>query len=306
MSNIKKYIALAPLSGFSWKGELIECSLFNMKIIRYFDLPDLHKLENELSSSEQNMIRSVTHWLTFEYEVSENFNQSNIIILFLIGLWLAVPTKTHVRLIFKFSAESEDGKERGLIRCFEHFQWIKGQISKNVSTDQIKETFENIKLIRAIILKKKRLWNALVLTAAGCMTIRWQVAFINFSSAVETILTYNKGGGITKRLAKSYACLTEKGKRKRNREYRRFIKLYGIRSDIVHGRGHKLRKTKNKSVEERRIEYLDDFSNLLRKLWICVLSNKSVVKELEKRDSSREVFFQRTENGYSPPKVKII
>jgi len=306
MSHIKKYVALAPLSGFSWGGELIECSLFNMKILRYFDLPDLHNLESELSSSEHEIKRSVTHWLTFEYEVNENFNQSNIVILYLIGLWLSVPTKTHVRLIFKFSAESEAGKEWGLIRCFDRFQWIKGQISRNVSTKQIKEAFENLQLIKPIILKKNRLWNAIVLTAAGCMTTRWQVAFMNFSSAVETILTYNKGGGITKRLAKSYACLTEKNKRERNKEYRRFIKLYGIRSDIVHGRGHKLRKTKIKSVEERRIEYLIDFSNLLRKLWICVLSNKSVVKELEKKDSSREVFFQRIEKGYSPPKVKII
>ncbi len=306
MSHRKKYIAIAPLSGFSWEGELIECNFFNLKIIRYFDLPDLHGLESELSGSEHEIIRSVTHWLTFEYEVTENFNQSNIIIFFLIGLWLSVPTKAHVRLIFNFSAETEVGKERGLIRCFDHFQWIKGHVSKNISTEQIKEAFENIQMIKPIILKKKRLWNALVLTAAGCMTNRWQVAFVNFSSAVEAILTYSKGGGITKRLAKSYACLTERKKRERNKEYRRFIKLYGMRSDIVHGRIHKLRKTPKKSVEARRIEYLADFSNLLRKLWICVLSNKSVVTELEKKDSSREVFFQKVEKGYSPPKVKII
>ncbi len=306
MPHRKKYIAIAPLSGFSWEDELIECSLFNLRIIRYFDLPDLHGLESELSGSEQEIIRSVTHWLTFEYEVTENFNQSNIVILFLIGLWLSVPTKAHVRLIFKFSAETGDGKERGLIRCLDHFQWIKGQVSRKISTKQIEEAFENIQLIKPIILRKKRLWNAIVLTAAGCMTTRWQVAFMNFSSAVETILTYNKGGGITKRLAKSYACLTEKKKHERNKEYRRFIKLYGIRSDIVHGRAHKLRKTQKKSVEARRIEYLIDFSNLLRKLWICVLSNKSIVKELEKKDSSREVLFQKVEKGYSPPKVKII
>lgn len=306
MSSGKKYSAIAPLSGFSWKGELIEFNTFNLKIIRYFDLPDLQGLESELSGSERDIIRSVTHWLTFEYEVTENFNQSNIVIFFLIGLWLSVPTKTHVRLIFEFSAKTEAGKERSLIRCFDHFQWISGQVSKNISTEQIKEAFENIHLIKPIILKKKRLWNSLVLTAAGCMTTRWQVAFINFSSVVEAILTYKKGRGITKRLAKSYACLTERNKRERNKEYRRFIKLYGIRSDIVHGRIHKLRKTPKKSVKERRIEYLIDFSNLLRKLWICVLSNKLIVTELEKKDSSREVFFQKVEKDYSPPKVKII
>lgn len=82
MSSGKKYSAIAPLSGFSWKGKLIEFNIFNLKIIRYFDLPDLQGLESELSASEHDIIRSVTHWLTFEYEVTENFNQSNIVIFF--------------------------------------------------------------------------------------------------------------------------------------------------------------------------------------------------------------------------------
>lgn len=306
MSSGKKYLALAPLSGFSWKGESIEFNKYNLKIVRYYHPPDLQGFESDLSGSEGDMIRSVTHWLIFEYEETENFNQSDIIILFLIALWLSVPTKTHVRLVFKFSTKTQAGKERSLIRCLDHFQWITGQASNIMQTEQIKEAFQNIQFLEPIILKGKRLWNALVLTAAGCMTTRWQVAFMDFSAAIETILTYKKGGGITKRLAKSYACLTERKKGERNKEYRRFIKLYGIRSDIVHGRIHKLRKTPKKSVEERRLEYLIEFSDLLRKLWICVILNKSVVAKLEKKDSSRKVFFQNIEKGYIPPNVKII
>ena len=196
MSLGKKYLAIAPLSGFSWKGESIEFNKFNFKIVRYSDLPDLQGLESDLSRSERDIIRSAAHWLSFEYEETDIFNQSNIVILFLIGLWLSVPTKTHVRLIFKFSAKTQAGKERGLIRCLDHFQWITGQASKSIKTEQIEEAFVNIQLLEPIILKKKRLWNALVLTVAGCMTTRWQVAFMNFSSAVEAILTYKKGGGI--------------------------------------------------------------------------------------------------------------
>jgi hypothetical protein len=305
MSLGKRYFVIAPLSGFSWNGQLIEFDKFNFKIARYPDPPALQGLETDLSSSERAIIRSVTHWLSFEYEETDIFNQSNIVILFLIALWLSVPTKTHVRIIFKFSSKAQQGKERGLIRCLDHFQWIAGQISKRINTEQIEQAFVNIKLLEPIILKKRGLWNALVLTAAGNMTTKWQVAFMNFSAAVETILTYKKGGGITKRLAKSYSCLTERNKRERNREYRRFIKLYGIRSDIVHGRIHRLRNIPQKGVSERRLEYLIDFSNLLRKLWISVLTKKSTVIELEKKDSSRELFFNKTEQGYTPPYVKI-
>jgi len=301
MTSGKTYFVIAPLTGFSWKGESIEFNKLNLKLVRHYDLPDLHGLENDLGRSERDIIRSAPHWLSFEYEETDIFDESEIVILFLIALWLSVPTKTHVRLIFKFSTDNQAGKERGIIRCLDHFQWINKQISKDIKTEQIEEAYVNIQLLEPIILKRKRLWNALILTAAGCMTTMWQVAFMNFSSAVETILTYKKVGGITKRLAKSYACLTERNKRERNKEYRRFIKLYGVRSDIVHGRIHNLRKTPNKSVEERRIEYLINFSNLLRKLWNCLLSNKSIVTDLEKKDSLREVFFQKVEKGYSPP-----
>ena len=230
MPSGKKYLALAPLSGFSWEGESIELNKFNLKIIRFSDSPDLQGLENDLSGLERDIIRSCTHWLSFEYEENKTFNQSNIVILFLTGLWLSIPTKTHVRLIFKFSAKNQVVREQSLVRCMDHFQWISGQASKTIRTKQIEEAFENVQLLEPIILKKKRLWNALVLTSAGCMTIRWQVAFMNFSSAIETILTYKKGAGITKRLAKSYACLTERNKRERNKEYRRFIKLYSNNS----------------------------------------------------------------------------
>ena len=155
MSSGKKYSVLAPLSGFSWKGELTECNAFTLKHIRYHDLSDLHGFESELSGAEQEEIRSVTHWLTFGYEENSNFNQPNIIILFLIGLWLSVPTMTHVKWIFKSSAEAGDGRERSLIRCLEHFQWIKEQISKDISTEQIKEAFENIQLIMPMILREE-------------------------------------------------------------------------------------------------------------------------------------------------------
>lgn len=301
----KKYLVLAPLIGFSWKGALIEFNIFNLKIARYSNLPDLKGLEKDLSRSELDIIRSVTHWLLFEYEETDNINQSEIVILFLIGLWLSIPTKTHARLIFKFTAEDQKDKERGFIRCFDHFQWISGQTSKAINDQQLEDALQNFRRIIPVILNRKRLSNALVLTAAGCMTIKWQVAFMNFASAAEAILTYSKGGGITKRLAMSYACLTEKNQRERNKEYRRFIKLYGIRSDIVHGRIHRLRNTKKMPVEERRLGFLIDFSNLLRKLWVSVLENRKIVTELEKKDSLREVFFKRIEKGYSPPKVKI-
>lgn len=296
MTNPIKYRVLAPLNDFDCHIDTLPSNGF-LSIKKYSATPDLGDLKEELSKSELDDINSIKHWLTFEYQEEGVLNQSNIIILFLLGLWLEIPTKTHVKLIFKYSINS-DSEFKSLIRCLDHFHWIEGQATDDINIANLESALRNVRLIFPIVKKQKRLRDALVFTASGCMSFRWQIAFISFSAAVETILTYKDGPGITKRLAKSCSCLTEKTKRNRNYEYRRFIKLYGIRSDIIHGRIHRIKNTK-------RLELLTNFSNLLRKLWICILIDKSVLKELEKKDSNRGIFFKKIEAGYTPPHVKI-
>ena len=150
-----------------------------------------------------------------------------------------------------------------------------------------------------IYRRNKRLQTAMVNTYFAGVTRQWKVAYICLSGALETMLTYESGSGITKRLAKTYACLTEQTKRKRNAVYRRFISLYGIRSRIIHG------KYRGLGNRDRNLTLLSEFSGLLRKLWQTVLSNKEHCRELEKGDDKRKAYFAKLERKYQPPQVKI-
>jgi len=66
-----------------------------------------------------------------------------------------------------------------------------------------------------------------------------------------------------------------------------------------------MRRTPTKTVQQRRLEYLADFSDILRTTWNCVIGTKSIVSELEKGDRSREQLLRTMEAGYIPPDVKI-
>ncbi len=183
-------------------------------------------------------------------------------------------------------------------RYYDQFQWIKTQVNNQLKTRHLQKLQKIINRLKAIYINRKRLWNSLVLTFNGCTTIHWQVAFMCFSTAVEGILTYDKGPGITKRLAKSFVCLTKKTKNQRDAAFSRFKHSYDIRSDILHGR------IVNSTMQgQDKLKELANFSNLLRILWKVVLSSNEIIDELEKDDNSRKVWFSNIEYGYEPPKI---
>jgi len=180
----------------------------------------------------------------------------------------------------------------------ERSEWIKSQARNQIETKYLQKLQGIVDSLKSIYIARKRNWNSLVLTFNGCSTVHWQVAFICFSAAVEGILTYEKGPGIAERLAKSFACLTEKTKKKRDSAYRAFKHSYGIRSDIMHGRivYSMVRGTV-------KLRELVKSSNLLRNLWKVILSSGSIMNELEKNDLERRNWFAKIEHGYNPPKI---
>ena len=275
-----------------------------LEINQFKDLPKLKGLERELSKAEFDELKSAPYWwLTFEYDKGKLLDASDITILFLVALWLEVPTKTHAMHLFEFSAD-KNSEEKTFTRCLDQFQWNRKQVVRDITSENIENAFRNFDLLIPIWKRKKRLSDALIMTVAGCMSYRWQIAYISFASAVETLLTYQERQGITKRLAKSYACLMETSIKRRNAEYRNFRQLYKIRSDIIHGRIRRIAKTTEHKAD-KRLALLADFSSLLRNLFGKILVNKSIVSELEKGDNSRKQFFDKIEMGYNPPKVKI-
>lgn len=289
LSNDYRFQALIPLSNFRWGGNTFVIPNLGM-IQRLSQPPDLSLWEDFLSVDELSDLAGISHWLLMKQEENDVLGSEEKCSIFLLALWLAIPTRTQIR--FRFECE---GTSRKAVRLLDRFQWIREQVQNKLETKHLEEATHHIQNLAVVYSARKRLYLSSVLTYQGCMTLHWRVAFICFAAAVEGILTYSTKPGITKRLATSYACLTESEKSERDSAYEVFPHSYSIRSDILHGRASYL-----DNPEENRKE-LSKFSDLLRKLWKTVLSDTAIMTVLEQSDDVRRDWFAERESGYQPP-----
>lgn len=288
-----KYLVSAPLFSFKWDGDLFLLNGFG-KIERMRNFKEFisDEFNYYLSECECENMQNVTHWLVFEQKDNERISHSEKINIFQLALWIANPTKTQVRLVF-----INKRTVKTFVRFLDMFLKNKLIVISDINNNCLEEVNRNISTINDIYLNRKRLFNSLILNLNGCFSSFWQVAFISFSASVEGILTYKTGPGITKRLAKSFACLTETDNKSRDHAYKLFCELYNIRSDIVHGRAM------NFNDPKINLRYLANYEDLLRKLWKLIFNSKVLLEELEKDDLSKEKFFTQIEKGYTPPKL---
>jgi hypothetical protein len=148
-------------------------------------------------------LAAVSHWLSFEQLPTEILSPQEKVNTFLLALWLIVPTKTQPRFRFELPRKSGTGKLSKSARLLDRFQWIRPQAKDKIETKHLEQMKHYVDAMIAICTARKRLRNSLVLTLRGCQTIDWQVAIVCFSAAAEGLLTYEKGRGLTRRLAKS-------------------------------------------------------------------------------------------------------
>ncbi len=293
MNSLKSKF-LIPLHYFNWDGDKIQ--LADLCAIEKLDSPPDLSSNEFLSNIEIEELSHASHWLSFEQSSSDDLSSTEKINIFLLALWIIQPTIVQVCFKFEFQCEHDNINLISPHRLLERFQWIRQQAGDEITSNHLVKIQEIINPLKSIYLSRKRLWNSIVLTYNGCSTIHWQVAFICFSAAVEGMLTYDRGGGITKRLAKSYACLISDKKEQRDFAFHNFFNSYDIRSDIMHGRIVFSKKQGSDNINE-----LTKLSNLLRELWERILLSKSYITELEKDDAGRKVFFSDIENCYNPP-----
>lgn len=264
------------------------------KIQRFQNIPDLSNFKTHLTEFDRDELRDVKYWLLFEQKPTDTLSEVDKINFFLLALWMALPTETQVRIIFK-SSEAENRYK--FSRCLDIFKSNRLFSIGVIDNELLKKVNKYINNIIDIYLNRKRLFNSVILNLIGNFEYNWQPAFICFSSAIEAILTYSERPGITKRLAKSFACLTEIEKFKRDIEFKRFVELYKIRSDIMHGRAM------NYDDQKINLKNLNEFEIVLRKIWQTILASKDIIVDLEKSDVERKSFFNKLENGYQPPKI---
>lgn len=231
MSRFRVY---TPLSQFIWRGQDFTVAP-GVEIKRIHVRPDVRGLNRRLAADEQNDLSLAVHWLTFEWSTDQEPLPKDIVSLFLIALWLSRPTRTHVKFRFEVCTDSTAAPD-SYSRLLGRFNWVPGATADNVTDAHLTEAALFFPVLRNLCLAHGRLQNSLSLTSAGCMAHSWQVAFICHSAAAEAILTYDRGPGITRRLALAYACLVETLAADRDRAFLEFRALYSTRSDIMHGR----------------------------------------------------------------------
>ena len=182
------------------------------------------------------------------------------------------------------------------VRQLDQFQYIR--VDSNDNSFDLND-LENVKIFYnafcRIIRRNKRLYIAQLNTFMGCQQYHWEVAFLLFSAAFEALLNYQRGYGVIKRLAKANACLMEQTKYKKDSLFKKFEKLYNIRSDIMHGEQKKRQRT------DGNLKKLSELSSLLRNLWQKILTDKDLQTILEADDNIREAFFKKIQSGYSVP-----
>jgi hypothetical protein len=87
----------------------------------------------------------------------------------------------------------------------------------------------------------------------------------------------------------------ERTNHKRDLLYKKFEKLYNIRSDIMHGKQRKWQRA------DGNLKKLSELSSLLRNLWHKILTDKNLQTTLEADDNIRKAFFKRIQSAYSAP-----
>jgi hypothetical protein len=283
----------APLQEFRWGGDSFELSP-GVWIKQRADVPDLQGWNSRLSEDEQDKLFFAEHWLTFAWTEAAENSPAETVNLVLLSLWLVKPTKTHVAFRFKLGRDSGTCGE-GRTRLLDRFQWIRDATEEAFDTADLLSAATYYRALATLNRTRGRLNDALRLTLSACVARQWQVALICFAAAAETVLTYDTGGGITRRLASAYACLVESEAARRDVAFAEFRKLYAIRSDIVHGRAGNV-------APQERLLMLADFADLMRNLWRAAIQSDTRIAALEDADAQRRAYFAVLGAHYSPPR----
>jgi hypothetical protein len=241
-----------------------------------YDHPDFADF---LSRDEREQCRETCHWLSLSQPAHHELSTRASLNAFLIALWVARPTPTHVPLRFE---EAESGV-RTVARVHDRFQWVRGQAREDIRTHDLATVKAILSPLRSVYTARLRLRNALGLTFRGCVASEWQSAFVCFAAAMEALLTYSHEPRLTE-LADAYARLVgpDDGIDETRTAFKR---LYAIRSDIVHGRAS------DRSAPSQNVADLAAFSDLLRRLWRAVLESQELRAVLESDDGQRKEFF---------------
>lgn len=278
-TSVPRIHAWAPLFGFPWRGERFDVAndLFVVPANVYKGYEEVDVVRQFLSPDEVEECRSVGHWLEAHQGLRDEISVRVRMNSFLLALWIVRPTRTQLTLRFQ---EIDEG-ERTASRILDRFQWVEGYVVDELSTGDLERVRSNVQPILDLYTASRRLRNALVLTLRGCIATDWQSSFICLTAAAEALLTHSAGPGLVGRLADAFARLTSDSEEERRAQRDHFRRLYAVRSDIMHGRGH------DRRTAEANLNDLAALRDAVRALWSRVLESNEIRNALDADDKTR-------------------
>ncbi len=230
------------------------------------------------------------HSLAVDIPNGLSLRAAEVVQCFLFSLWVARPTRAHATWRLEKDADHFTGA-----RYFDQFQFNRTDVEDEVNLADFAVSAATLPALAGIYGVGRRLKTALVLSVRGCESIAWQVSLICHGAALEALMTYSTSSGITKRLSKCFACLTETDQAQREIAYQEFMQLYSFRSDLLHGRGF------DYTDGDENLRKLSRMQRALRSVWSLILVDPALRVELEREDVGRKAYFQTLCAGFAPP-----
>lgn len=284
----------APLVDFPWSGGEVELSP-SVRIVPLEGGPDVWELVEGLADDERRELSMCRHGLLYTGDLHGPIHPGELANLFLIALWIVVPTKTHIQVRFMLPVGPQSLISPARVRLLDRIGWIEGQARESVTDHDLESAGELFRSLLRVRNTEQRLWYAISLSFVGCTAHFWHASFVCQCAAMEAVLTWKKYRGLTKRLAKAYCTLVADSDSERDAAHRHFVALYDYRSQIIHGRLHEI------ALEERN-QRLIEMHDAVRLVWNRILRSERTIAALEGPDSGRETFFKRLGDGYNSPK----
>lgn len=267
-----------PLFEFSCQNDVFIISP-GMRLQRFTTLPAI-SLE-ALSKHERSNLQGVGHWLVFDPNSNGGHSISARMNHWTLALWLVRSTRLLIRFRFE---ESSDGASSCFTRLLSRPNWNKEDVEHGSFSIAELTQAQRAFVVLESIPTDSRLGMALSLTAEGNWQHRWHAAIVLYSAALETLLTCDRGRGLTTRLAHAYSALVAPGTLDRNPAEATFRAAYDVRSGIMHGRN-------NLSTEGSRLRALALWSGIIRDVWQVVVVEPAVLSALQDTDSMRKAFL---------------
>ena len=191
--------------------------------------------------------------------------------------------------LFRF--KGTDPEYKYYTQFMDRFNIVESEKQMNASDSKMDTICSIYPKIIDIRKNHERMNSAVTFTYRGCLENAWNVAYICFMAAFETILFNKMKSNMQGRLSMACGLILGDTLEEYHKYRKQFVKLYDIRSDILHGKAYTLVDSEN------NLDNLGNLSKLLRHTWIKILISDDLFNVTKSDDDTRTIWLQNRQES---------